>query len=30
MLDSILGIKSEFKVMAQKLHLHPLFNTAAT
>lgn len=29
-LDSILGIKSEFKVVAQKLHLHPLFNITAT
>lgn len=29
-LDSILGIEAEFKVVAQKLHLHPLFNLTPT
>lgn len=29
-LDSILGIEAEFKVVAQKLHLHPLFNLTST
>ena len=29
-LDSILGIETEFQVVAQKLHLHPLFSVTAT